>query len=196
KLKETVMAIERAYEDDFDHVLPLFVYGTEQQAKGAAGDLEKCIDKCSLVIERHQMDIGNKERNTWIDDAYFVIGRSYFYKRSYFDAQRTFDYVGRKYKGHNRQYDSKLWLARTLIQTEQYARAQTVLDEVREKKELPKKFPHHELAAIQADLDLKRGKVDDAIMNLERAVDLTKDRRERVRWAFILAQLYQLKGQQ
>lgn len=42
---------------------------------------------------------------------------------------------------------------------------------------------------------LKRGKVDDAIIHLERAVDdLAEDRRSRVRWAFILYQLYQVKG--
>ena len=195
KLKETVKGIEKAFVDDFDEVLPIFVYGTEAQAKGAGADLEKCIEKCSLVIERHSMDIKGEERNKWIDDAYFVIGRSYFYKRAYFDAQRTFDYAGRRFKGQNRQLESKLWLARTLIQTEQYARAQSVLDEVREIKKLPKRFPHDELAVIQADLDLKRGKVDDAIINLERAVEITKGRNERVRWTFILAQLYQVKGQ-
>src|SRR5690606_25096078 len=52
KLKETVMDMEDAHVDNFDEVLPLFVYGTEQQAKAAVPDLEKCIDKCSLVIER------------------------------------------------------------------------------------------------------------------------------------------------
>ena len=36
---------------------------------------------------------------------------------------------------------------------------------------------------MQADLDLKRGKVDDAIVHLERAVDLARDKREQVRWA-------------
>lgn len=194
KLKETVAGIEKVYVDDFDKVLPLFVYGTEEQAKGAGGDLEKCIEKCSLVIERHSMDIKGKQRNSWIDDAYFVIGRSYFYKRAWFDAQRTFDYIGRRFKDQNRQYEAKVWLARTLMETEQYARAQSTLDEVKEVKELPKRFPHDELAAVQADLDLRRGKVDDAIMNLERAVDITKDRQRRVRWTFILAQLYQVKG--
>ncbi len=194
KLKETVVGIEKVYVDDFDKVLPLFVYGTEEQAKGAGGDLEKCIEKCSLVIERHSMDIKGKQRNNWIDDAYFVIGRSYFYKRAWFDAQRTFDYIGRRFKDQDRQYESKVWLARTFLETEQYARAQSALDEVKEVKELPKRFPHDELAAVQADLDLRRGKVDDAIMNLERAVDITKDARRRVRWTFILAQLYQAKG--
>ncbi|MCB9168842.1 MAG: tetratricopeptide repeat protein [Flavobacteriales bacterium] len=196
KLKEVVADLEHHHVDDYDEVLPLFIYGTEDEAKASASDLEKCIEKCSLVIERHSMDVKGKERNKWIDDAYFVIGRSHFYKHNYFDAQRIFDYIGRRFKGEDKQMEAKVWLARTLIEVEQYARAQSVLDEVKEEKELPKHFPHDELAAVQADLDLHRGKVDDAIIELEHAVDITKDRQDRVRWAFILAQLYQLKGQE
>ena len=196
KLKEVVAQLEHDHIDDFDEVLPLFIYGTEDEAKGAAPELEKCIEKCSLVIERHSMDVKGKERNKWIDDAYFVIGRSHFYKHNFFDAQRIFDYIGRRFKGEDKQMEARVWLSRTLIEVEQYARAQSVLDEVKEVKELPKRFPHDQLAAVQADLDLHRGKVDDAIIELERAVDITKDRQDRVRWAFILAQLYQLKGQE
>lgn len=196
KLNESVAAMEKAYVDDYDEVLPIFIYGTDEQSKALVPDMEKCIEKCGTVIERHSMDIGNKEENTWIDDAYFVIGRANFYKRSYFDAERTFDYISRKFKGQNRQLESKLWLARTAIQMEQYPKAQSALDEVKNQKLLPKHFPQDQLSAVQADLDLKRGKLDDAIVDLEHAVDITKNRKQRVRWEFILAQLYQTKGMQ
>ena len=194
KLKETVAAMEKAYVDDYDEVLPIFIYGTEEQAKALVPDMEKCIEKCSTVIDRHSMDNGKGESNTWIDDAYFVIGKSHFYKRTYFDAERTFDYTGRRFKGQDRQLESKLWLARTAIQNEQYAKAQSTLDEVKNQKELPKKFPHDQLSAIQAEVNLKRGKVDDAITDLEHAVEIATNRTQRVRWMFILAQLYQAKG--
>ena len=196
KLKEVVMGIEDAHADDFDQVLPLFVYGTEEQARAAIPDLEKCIDKCSLVIERHSMDIEGKEKNQWIDDAWFVIARSQFYKRNYYDAERGFTYISRHFKGGNRELESEMWLARTAINLEQFGKAQSALDHVREVKKLPKDFDHAELSAVQAELELKRGKVDDAIMQLERAVPLAKYKRQRVRWAFILAQLYELKGKE
>ncbi len=194
KLKETVAAMEKAYVDDYDEVLPIFIYGTDEQAKAMVPDLEKCIEKCSTVIERHSMDNGKGESNTWIDDAYFVIGKSHFYKRAYFDAERTFDFAGRRFKGQDRQLESKLWFARTAIQNGQYAKAQSTLDEVKNQKELPKKFPHDQLSAIQADVNLKRGKVDDAIVDLEHAVELARNRTQKTRWMFILAQLYMAKG--
>ncbi|HNI03577.1 MAG TPA: hypothetical protein PL010_03020 [Flavobacteriales bacterium] len=194
KLKETVAAMEKAYVDDYDEVLPIFIIGSEDQAKAMVPDLEICIDKCSTVIERHSMDIGKGEKNTWIDDAYFVAGRSHYYKRAYFDAERTFDYAARRFKGMNRQMECKLWFARTAIQNEQYAKAQSALDEIKNQKELPKKFPHDQLSATQADVYLRRGKVDDAIVDLEHAVSICRNRGQRSRWMFILAQLYMAKG--
>ena len=196
KLKEVVQNIEDSYVDDYDELLPIFVYGTEDQAKSSTAELEKCIDKCSLVIERHKMDIKGKERNSWIDDAYFIIAKSHFYKRNYSEAERGFVYIARKYKGENRQMESHVWAARTAIQMEQFAKAQSELDKVMNEKKLPKRFDHAQLSAVQAELDLKRGKVDDAIVHLERAVSIAKKKRERVRWAFILAQLYERKNQE
>ncbi len=196
KLKEIITGIEDAHVDNFDEVLPLFVYGTEEEAKAKVPELEKCIDKCSLVIERHSMDIKGEERNAWIDDAFFVIAKSQFYKRNYFEAERGFAYIARRFKGGNRQLESQVWLARTAIQLDQYGKAQSALDKVRDEKKLPKDFDHAELSTVQAELELRRGKVDDAIMHLEHAVPITKRKRDRVRRAFILAQLYERKGLQ
>jgi tetratricopeptide (TPR) repeat protein len=174
KLQETVAEVQKAYVDDYDQVLPIFVIGTEEQAKGIYPTMEECIEKCATVIDRNSMEFDGKEKNNWIDDAWFVIGQSHFYKRSYLDAERTFDYIGRRYKGQDKQMTAKIWLARTAVQLEQYAKAQSVLDEIKGQKVLPKKFPHDQLSAVQAEVDLKRGKVDDAILSLEHAVDITK----------------------
>ena len=195
-LKETVRTVEDNYEDDYDQVLPLFVYGTVEQKTSATPDLEKCIDKCSLVIERHSMDIEGKQRNAWIDDAYFVIAKSQFYKGNYYEAERGFAYISRRFKGANKQLEAKVWLARTAIELEQFGKAQTALDQVTEEKKLPKKFDHGELSAVYAELNLKRGKIDDAMIHLERAVQQAKTKQERIRWAFILAQLYDVKGKE
>ncbi|MBP8822053.1 MAG: tetratricopeptide repeat protein [Flavobacteriales bacterium] len=196
RLKETVDAMQKAHVDDYDLVLPIFINGTEEGARAMTPELEVCIEKCATVIDRHSMEIGGKEKNTWIDDAWFVIGKSHFYKRTYLDALRTFEFIGRRYKGQDRQMEAKLWLARSAIELEQYAKAQSTLDEIKGQKELPKGFQHDQLSAVQADLDLHRGKVDEAITALEHAVSITKVKKDRIRWTFILAQLHQLKGQQ
>lgn len=195
KLKETVAAMQKGHVDDYDQVLPIFVNGTKEEAASMTPELEVCIEKCATVIDRNSMDIKGKERNKWIPDAWFVIGKSHFYKQRHLDALRSFDYIGRRYKGDDKQMEAKIWLARTAIELEQYAKAQSTLDEVKGQKTLPKQFPHDLLSAVQADVDIHRGKVDDAIINLEHAVQIAKKKKDRIRWSFILAQLYQLKGQ-
>ncbi|MFN6116947.1 MAG: tetratricopeptide repeat protein [Flavobacteriales bacterium] len=194
KLKEVVTGIEDAHVDDYDEVLPLFVYGTEEQAKAAIPDLEKCIEKCSTVIDRHSMDIKGKEKNTWIDDAWFVIAKSHFYRRNFYEAERGFAYIGKRFQDQNRQLESQIWTARTAIVLEQYGKAQSALDQVRDLKKIPKDLDLSELDAVYAELNLKRGKIDDAIMHLERAAPTAKRKRDRVRWSFVLAQLYERKG--
>lgn len=194
KLNEINDGIEKAYVYDFDNVLPIFIHGTPEQAKAAVPEVEKCIEKCNTVIKRHSMEFEGKQKNKWIADAYFVIGKSHYTKQAWAEAERRFSFMGRKFKGHELFYVAKLWGARCAIRMEQYAKAQSLLDEVKQAPELPKNFPHDQLSAVQADLDLKRGKVDDAITGLQRAVDLADKRNDRVRWAFILAQLYDHKG--
>ncbi len=195
KLNETITGIEDGHLDNYDEVLPLFVYGSVEQSNAAKPILETCIDKCSLVIERHSMDIGGEEKNAWIDDAWMVIAKSQFYKRNYYEADRGFTYITRRFKGQDLEHEAYVWQARAAIQQEQYAKAQSALDKVRDAKKLPKRFDHSELSAVQAELDLKRGKVSDAIIHLEHAVSITKEKRERVRRAFILAQLYEEQNQ-
>ena len=194
KLNEINDGIEKAYVYNFDEVLPVFVHGTPEQAKAAIPEIEKCIEKCNTVIKRHSMEFEGKQKNKWIADAYFVIGKSHYTKQAYSEAERRFSFMGRKFKGHELFYVAKLWGARCALQMEQFAKAQSLLDEVKQAPELPKRFPLDLLAAVQADLDLQRGKVDDAITGLQRAVDLAKKKNDRVRWAFILAQLYDHKG--
>src|SRR5690606_36995948 len=122
--------------------------------------------------------------------------KSHFYKQGYLDAARNFEYIRRRYKGQDKQMEAKLWLARTAIELEQYAKAQSTLDEIKGRKELTKRFPHDVLSAVQADLEIHRGKVDNALVSLEHAMEITKNKKDRIRWTFILAQLYQMKGQQ
>ena len=196
KLKETVAAMQKGHVDDYDDVLPIFVNGTKEESDGITPDLEVCIEKCATVIDRNSMDFGGKEKNNWIDDAWFVIGKSNFYRQHYLDALHTFDYIGRRYKGQDKQMEAKLWQARTAIELEQYAKAQSTLDELKGQKVLPKHFPHDQLSAVQADLDIHKGKVDDAIISLEHAVQIAELKKDRILWTFILAQLYQLKGQE
>jgi len=194
-IKQTERDFVSANPDDFDELLPIFIYGTETQAKGAYPELDEAIAKCDLVIERHSMRIKRKEVNNWIDENYLTKGQANFYKQKYLEAERNFSYVSKKFKDHDEQHVATMWLVRTYGELQLFAKAQTAVDIILDDEDkLPKRFPHDELAAVRADIYLKKGEVDNAILQLERAIDLTKDRDDKVRWSFILAQLYVQKG--
>jgi len=96
KVKEGLAVLVLQHKDDYDNILPIFIYGDGAAAKSIYPEMNIAIEKCSRVIERHSMKIKGKERCKWIDENYFVIGKANFYKQSYLDAERVFGYTARQ----------------------------------------------------------------------------------------------------
>ncbi len=86
----------------------------------------------------------------------------------------------------------QLWLARTYIEREKYDRAERIFDELNQSSNTYKKV-RAELAPAMAHFYLKRKKYEESTPWLEKAIELTKDRQLKARYAYILAQLYQRK---
>lgn len=91
--------------------------------------------------------------------------------------------------------DAMIWLARTLIERAKYDEAKVWISRLQEDKTLVKSLKG-ELAAINAYYYLMQKDYASAIQPLEDAIQLAKRRKDKVRYAYILAQIYQMKGQQ
>jgi len=87
-----------------------------------------------------------------------------------------------------------LWLARTYIERDKFDQASRLIDRL---KGDPKIFSEikRDLAPVEADFYLKQKKYAQAIAPLERAISLTKDKTNKARYAYIVAQLHQKLGQ-
>ena len=57
KVREGVKKLEANYEEDYKTLLPIYIYGTEEEAKSVASEMDAAIEKCSRVIEMHSMEI-------------------------------------------------------------------------------------------------------------------------------------------
>jgi len=90
--------IEESHKDDFSEIIPLFIYPTEEQSKGMYPDMDKIVEKTSIVIDRHSMFFRKKEHNKWIDDCYMLMGKARFYKQEYFVGEEVFEYVAKAFK--------------------------------------------------------------------------------------------------
>ena len=73
------------------------------------------------------MRFNGKEYVKWIDDSYLIMAQANFYKQEFIPARRTFDYVANSYKYNDITHTANLWLAKTYIETQQYPKAEALL---------------------------------------------------------------------
>lgn len=196
-MKDAADKIEKTYEDDYTQLLPVFRIPNTPSSKGCYTDLEKAIKKATLVIERHA--ITNKAglevagAVKWIDENYLIIGQAHYYKQEFIPALEIFEYVINKYPKDPSQSVGILWKARTLVQLGNYTLAEGQLDVVANDKTITK-AQQAEVKAAYADLYIHTGNYPNAIKYLEEAIPLTKGKKLRARYTYILAQLYEQTG--
>ena len=97
------------------------------------------------------------------------------------------------FKHHPAFQEGQLWLARTYIERDKYDQAAYLLRQLNEKKNI---YPEvaEELAPLTAYFFLKQKQYDEAIAPLERAVKMADNNNDKARYAYILAQLQEQKG--
>ncbi|GAB4249936.1 MAG: hypothetical protein Kow0079_02860 [Vicingaceae bacterium] len=189
-LNKSIQSIESSYKKDYSEILPLFIYGTEDQAKALYPDLDKVIEKSSTLIEYHSIYVKKQEHNKWVDDAYMLIGKARFYKQEYFGALDVFKYVAKAYKNTDSRYSAITWIARTHMQLEDYEKALTYLEMLeKESSKMPKEYAS-DYNALYTDYYIKTKKYDLAIEKLKEAIQTTRKKETRSHYFYILAQLY------
>lgn len=193
-IKNAVKNLEKNHEDDFTLLLPVYVYGTDETAQGMFPDMDKAIEKCTRVINRHSIEKRKKEHIRWIDDCYFLIGKANFYKREFTQSKQFFEFVSKKYKEEESHYDAMLWLARTHLEEEDYQRTEKVLRLAEGQAGLPERLKA-DLRLIYADLYIRQKNYPLAIPELQAALVYVKKKRHRVRITYLLGQLYKEEGE-
>ncbi len=90
--------------------------------------------------------------------------------------------------------DGQIWLARTMIERGLYDEAELLMTRMKNDLKTHKDMAD-EIAEVNAYNWLKQGEYEKAIQPLEEALELTKTRKKKVRFSYILAQIYQQGGQ-
>ncbi len=92
-------------------------------------------------------------------------------------------------------YEGMLWLAKTYISRENFVQAKYYINRIEE--EVDKGVPAHvinELPVVRSDLFIRQKNYEDAIDPLRQAIESTKNKGLKARYAFILAQIHQKNG--
>jgi tetratricopeptide (TPR) repeat protein len=198
-LKEGVTKLEDNHTDDYTKLLPVFIYGDKETSKEIFPEMDRVIKKSSLCITRHAI----KDRKTkqevfgavrWIDNAWMALGKAQFYKRDFFSAAETFDFVATTYKSKEK-YEAWVWLVKTYNEMGLLSQSEPYINLIRNDTKFPKEFKG-DFQALYAEFYIKQGLYDEAIKQLNDAITATKNRKSKARYLFILGQLYEQRGEE
>lgn len=207
-----VSKVNNAYIDDYAQMLNLFEFSDPNTVSACSSDMDAAMVKASKLIklksitalpkekerDRDNIDtddalLNRKEYNEWVDDAYLLIGKSQFYKHLYDDAYAIFIYCIEQANDDDIKKEAAIWNARVYAEQSDFINANRGINEVELPINASKNLKILYYTTI-SDIKIKQKLYDEAISPLETALLLTKDKREKYRYSFLLAQLYQEVG--
>lgn len=195
--KEAMLEAEKELfskvDDNFNEILPVFNFGTKAEATTIGPLLDRAIEKGSKTILKHSMEFGGKEYVNWIDDAYMLIGKAYFYKQDYYSARRSFNFIMREYEYNDIKYDAMLWLALTYDQMEEFEKSEALLNLIEKEYQdgLVPRMAANRFPLVYANHHILNREPFNAIDYLYDGIDVTGKKQLKTRMKFILAQIYQ-----
>jgi len=208
-LRTGVDKINNSVEDDYSKVLPLFKSNNPATASVAKSNMENAILKGSKLIKSHSITKKPKRRknrtksyirfasreefNNWVDDAYVLMGKAYFYEHNFASAIENFSYVTRKFKEDPSRYTAYVWLIRCYTQQERYVEAYEIIQQMQSDEDFPRRL-EGELAAVTADYYAKQLNYTEGTPFLSIAVKRAEKKSDRLRYKYVLAQWYQEAG--
>ncbi len=209
--KEGVKKADTYLPQDYSQMPPVFSYEYNDIPGKVSGEMDRTIQKCDKLVLKHSITAkpkdkpgsgaSKKERDFYnqtefcavVDDALLLNGKARMYLHEYDKAAQIFDHIVQEYPKSSAAVEAKIQLAGALIRTGELERAQRILQEASKNKELPKKLKIL-LDAMSADLFIQQKNYNNAAAHLESALRNGAKKADKIRYYFILAELYGRMG--
>ena len=196
-LDKGMLAIKADAKDNFWKRLPVESMqindDSPAEAKPKNTDFELAETKATKAIQKHSMNIGGRERNSQIDEAYLLLGKSRYYDQRFVPALDAFNYILYKYPNSSNIYQAKIWREKTNMRLGNDAQVVKNISKLLSNKTLKNK-DIADANALLSEAFLNLEKKDSAVAKLKIAEKFTKVNAERARYRFILGQLYEELG--
>lgn len=166
----------------------------KKEAAKPVGPFERAEEKAVKAIQKHGMNIDGLERNSQIDDAYLLLGKSRYYSQRFIPAIEAFNYVIANYPDASLIAETKIWRAKANIRldNEEFAiESMNLLLFVKDTLEVD--FPDEIKEQANTALAMAYVKVDSlqkAKKHLRFAFRTQKNRQQAARNMFVLGQMY------
>ena len=210
--KRGIEKANTSIRNDYTRILDIFLYEDETVNSSVSSDMKRAIDKATKVITFHSITAkpkvkeGNQsakdkafynknEYNKWVDDSYMLMGKAYMYQGEFFLASETFKHVMVTFPEEEIRYLAMIWLSRANIMIGEQREAERILMALSDEVSLPKEYLH-DYYSTRSQFYQKNQDYYPAADQLELALEqngLSKE--EKIRYTYILAQLYEASGQ-
>lgn len=186
KIEELEEGIVLNHREDFSQVLPVFYTIDSAFIEQNEELLTEVKDFASKAVDWHRI-------SKWKDPSYFLIGMADYYNAAFDDASNTFRYLNVNSKNKRIRHQSLIQLMRLFTDLQNFDDATYVIDYLSKESGISRenKFQLYKTLAYYYD---SREDINGKVASLDMALGFTKDKKEKSRINFILAQLYQRVG--
>ncbi|MES3018776.1 MAG: gliding motility protein [Bacteroidota bacterium] len=185
---ESERNIQLVTVDDYERLISVYKEPREVTAQAEIKNLDQAILKANVIANE-------KSLSNYVDDAYFLIAKANHLKANFYNASEFFTYVYKSYPEEKELRQAALaWKARSLIESGRFDEAEATLDTAFKYIQTEKESVG-DLYATRAQLHLYAQQDEQAITLLQQAIKHARDRQNKIRWTYLLAQLQQLTKQ-
>ncbi|HSR60393.1 MAG TPA: hypothetical protein VLL47_06530, partial [Robiginitalea sp.] len=189
--------LNEAYRDNYWEVLPVERLSVSGEVRLDTEDNNPQFlmaeEKATKAIQKHSMDIKDRERNPQTDEAFLLLGKARYFDERYIPALEAFNYILRKYPESNKLNQATIWREKTHIRLGYEELAIKNLKGLFRYQSLGDQ-EYADARGIMGQAYLNLSKTDTALLQLKVAVAYTRKKEEKGRYYFIIGQLYNQLG--
>lgn len=191
--------------DDYLHDISLFKSTSDAASRAVSNDVEYTISKATKLIKSKSIVKKPKRRrgritqsyrrlaskaeyNEWVDDAYILLGKSFYYKHNFLSAYDYFSYVLTSFPEDKTAFEAHIWMMRCDIELDRYVEAEEKFKYLNADINFPRKYAS-DLLLARARALLKQEKYKEAEDIITETLELRGlPKQLRARLHYILAQ--------
>ncbi len=185
------LLIEQNIEEDFGEIIsvePLGLFNENLERKQNIPSFSLAEQKATKAIQKHSMNFNGVQKNTQIQNAYFILGKARYFDLRFSPALEAFEYILKIYDDKEIFLRAKLWREKSNIRLNNNQIAIKNL-----KLLLPQATKFQKIySGIYASLAhayLNNKKEDSARFYISKASIFSKNNDKKARYSFIHAQL-------
>ncbi|MDA0194757.1 MAG: tetratricopeptide repeat protein [Bacteroidetes bacterium] len=185
RMREIEESIYESADINYNNILDLYPQFDTTASKAVNTQIEDCIKKASIAIQRHPS-------SEWVEESYILVGKARYYNRDFVNAIETYKYVNKTSEDDDARHEALIQLIKTFVDAGESRNALAVSDFM--KKEKLNHRNQKNLYLTRAYLFQKALDYNQMVQNLSASVPLLMNNEERAKIYFILGQVYQELG--